>query len=176
MVDSFERHHMDQVLYLREHGFAPRQLAELVWTLSHRTIGAFLEGVPQERWVRLRFEDLVRDPAGQMEGLCSGLGLPFDPAVVRPYDGLDGKMVDGVYPESDPMGDPGFLAHGRIDPEAAALEAARAGARQLGEPTRELARSLGYDLGSEPGVDRRRTTNALARQRALRTERRGTDD
>ena len=159
MIDSFERHHMDQVLYLHEHPFGPRQLAELVWTLSHRTIAAFLDGVPRERWVRLRFEDLVEDPARQMEALCDGLGLAFDPAVVRPYDRLDAKMVDGVYPESAPMGDPGFLARGRIDPTAAAITVGERSA-QLGEPTRQQARSLGYDMGSGRSQERRRPTNA----------------
>ena len=62
MIDSFERHHMDQVMYLHDHPYGARQLAELVWTLSHRTITSFLDTVPQDRWFRLRFEDLVRIP------------------------------------------------------------------------------------------------------------------
>ena len=69
-------------------------------------------------------------------------------------------MVDGVYPESAPMGDPGFLAHGRIDPSAAAPQDARDGSSALGEPTRELARALGYDLGSD------RSAGSTARERA----------
>ena len=35
MVESFERYHMEQVLFLKEHDFSPRQLGELVWLLSH---------------------------------------------------------------------------------------------------------------------------------------------
>jgi amino acid adenylation domain-containing protein len=176
MIDSFERHHMDQVLYLEDHPFSPRQLAELVWTISHRTILEFLDGIPRERWVRLRFEDLVTEPAGQMELLCRRLGLSFDPAVLQPYEGLDAKMVDGVYPESAPMGDPGFLAHGRIDASAAAAANAESTATPLGRPTLELAAQLGYDVGGE-GIDvgarsepdeRRARLDGLARQRELR--------
>jgi hypothetical protein len=180
MISSFERHHMDQVLYLEPHPFSPRQLAELVWTLSHRTIMEFLADVPRARWVRLRFEDLVTDPAGQMEALARGLGLSFDPAVLQPYEALDSKMIDGVYPESAPMGDPGFLAHGRIDPAAAAAPNGNAPGTPLGLPTRELAAMLGYDMEldvtsapaseapTDAAPDRRPRLDALARQRELR--------
>lgn len=173
MIESFERHHMQQVLYLEEHPFAPRQLAELIWTLSHRNIVEFLSTVPEERWFRMQFEQLVIDPAAQMEALCASLGLAFDPAVLQPYDRVDAKMVDGVYPESAPMGDPGFLAHGHIDPSAAATAAPPGQSLPLGEPTRELAAMLGYDLASDRTQDRRTRRDALARQRELRRSGRG---
>ena len=172
MIDSFERHHMQQILYLREHPFAPRQLAELVWTLSHRTIVEFQSEVPRERWFRLQFEDLVTDPSTQMEALTRRLGLAFDPAVTQPYERLDAKMVDGVYPESAPMGDPGFLAHGRIDPSAAATAGRAASSLPLGAPTREIAASLGYDLSADGSSDRRTRRDGLARQLGLRRSRR----
>ena len=168
MIESFERHHMQQILYLHDHPFAPRQLAELVWTLSHQTITTFLADVPPERWFRLTFEDLVTDPAAQMEALCRRLGLPFDPAVTQPYEQLEAKMVDGVYPESAPMGDPGFLAHGRIDPAAAAGANGSGSVVSLGEPTKQVAASLGYDLGADASSERRSRRDALARQRDLR--------
>jgi amino acid adenylation domain-containing protein len=168
MIRSFERHHMEQILYLRDHPFAPRQLAELVWTVSHQNIVEFLAGVPTERWSRVQFESLVTDPAGQMEALCRRLGLSFDPAVVQPYEQLDAKMVDGVYPESAPMGDPGFLAHGRIDPATAATTPTSEQSVPLGGPTRDLATLLGYDLSEARQDDRRPARDALARQRELR--------
>jgi amino acid adenylation domain-containing protein len=169
MIESFARHHMDQVLHIGEHPFGPRQLAELLWTISHRNIGEFLAGVPPERWVRIRFEELVTDPATQMESLCRRLGLPFDPGVLQPYEGVESKMVDGVYPESAPMGDPNFLARGRIDPSTAQAGARSAEAVELGAPTIELATSLGYDVGSGGDADDRRSRRAsFARQRELR--------
>ena len=153
MVDSFVRHHMDQVIYLHQHPYEPRQLAELVWVHSHRTIARFLEGVPRDRWVRLHFEQLVQEPRPQMEALCAHLGLRYDPAVLQPYDELEGKMVDGVHPESAPMGDPGFLAHGRIDPSVAKPAGEANGWELLGQPTVEVAASLGYDrlIRTSPG-------------------------
>ena len=124
--------------------FQPRQLAELIWTLSHRNITEFLSTVPEERWVRLSFEELVKDPTGRMKELCKGLEIPFHPAVVEPYENLAYKMTDGIYTESTPMGDPGFLAHGRIDPSAANAWTVSPTAPPLGDPTWELAASFGY--------------------------------
>ncbi len=164
MIDSFERHHMDQVLYLHDHSYDPRHLAELVWVLSHRTIIRFLESVPRDRWARLHFEGLVQEPGVQMEALCARLGLRFDPAVLQPYDGLEDKMVDGVYPESAPMGDPGFLAHGSIDASAAAAADEDDRWSLLGQPTVELAASLGYDHVPVPAQGRRASRASLARQ------------
>jgi hypothetical protein len=178
MIRSFERLHMEQVLYLDEHSFSPRQLAELVWTLSHRTVTAFLAGVPEERWYRVRFEDLVRDPESHMRAVCARIGIPFDPALLRPYEGLESKMIDGVHPESAPMGDPGFLAHRDIDASAAAIPV---DAIELGEPTLELAASLGYVQPSvapsrdDGAQDRPNRRDLLARQRDLRRGARGDD-
>jgi amino acid adenylation domain-containing protein len=175
VVDSFERHHMEQVLYLHEHQFSSRQLAELVWTLSHGNIMDFLDGVPSSRWHRLRYEDLVQDPASQMQALCTGLGLVFNPAMTRPYDGLDTKMVDGVYAESAPMGDPGFLARGRIDPSLASVGNGSDAGLPLGEPTLELAARLGYERPVRGRADRRDQRNPLAQQRDRRRRARGRD-
>jgi len=108
------------------------------------------------------------DPAAQMEALCRRLGLAFDPAITQPYEQLDAKMVDGVYPESAPMGDPGFLAHGRIDPSAADAAGRSAPTVPLGAPTREVAARLGYDLSTDGSADRRTRRDALARQQGLR--------
>jgi amino acid adenylation domain-containing protein len=171
MIRSFERLHMEQVLYLDEHPFSPRRLAELVWTVSHRNITEFLDTVPRDRWFRLRFEDLVREPRPRMEALCAGIGLDFDPSLLQPYTGLEDKMIDGVHAESAPMGDPGFLAHRRIDPAAAELPSETA---DLGDVTWDLAERLGY---SRPAPDdhqldgsrgRHSRLDLLARQRELR--------
>jgi amino acid adenylation domain-containing protein len=176
MIRSFERLHMEQILYLHDHQFSPRQLAELVWTLSHRTISDFLADVPEERWFRVRFEDLVRDPEGRMKALCAGIGIRFDPGLLRPYEGLNAKMIDGVHSESAPMGDPGFLAHGGIDASAAQIPV---GSSDLGEPTRDLAARMGYELPGhvdrpgDPSRERPSRSDLLARQRDLRQALRG---
>ncbi|MBT8208286.1 MAG: sulfotransferase, partial [Acidimicrobiia bacterium] len=171
VIDSFEKHHMEQVIYLRNHSFDSRQLGELVWTLSHRNITEFLATVPEDRRHQLRFEDLVQDPASQMEELCMALSIPFHPGVVDPYKGVDHKMVDGVHAESAPMGDPGFMRRRQIDPSVAEAWTANTDSRPLGEPTLQLAASFGYDR-FDPDDDGPRSSQAgrkaLERQRTLR--------
>jgi hypothetical protein len=42
-------------------------------------------GFPSERHRIVFYEDLVRDPAGQMEDLTSWLGVPYDPAIITSF-------------------------------------------------------------------------------------------
>ena len=144
VADSFTRNRLSQVLHLKPHHLDTDQLAELVWTLSHQNIVRFLGDVPAHRHHTLRFEDLVTDPETAMRTLCSNLGLPFDAQVLRPYDDLESKMVDGVHPVSTPMGDPGFAAHGQIRDERARTRLGDLEGVPLGEVTWQLAAQLGY--------------------------------
>jgi len=174
MIDSFERHHMEQILYLKDHTYDPRRLAELVWTISHRTVTSFLDSVPEHRWHRVRFEDLVQDPAAEMLEICRALDLPFHTELADPYQNLERKMIDGVHPESAPMGDPGFLAHGRINPSTAAPPA-NSVSGELGDPTLQMAAALGYHLtpAGPNGSTGRARRDSLQRQRELRNRRPG---
>jgi amino acid adenylation domain-containing protein len=144
MVRSFEEQHMDQVLRLGEHPFSRRQLAELVYTVSHQNILEFLKQVPGHRQVRMRFEDLVSRPRPVLEGMCEALGLPFHPALLDPYGDLERKMLDGVHGVSTPMGDTKFLEHRRIDPGVGEAWRGVEGDDFLGGVTWELAEVLGY--------------------------------
>jgi hypothetical protein len=170
MSRSFESYHMDQILFLRDHEWPGRTLGELVWTLSHRNIAAFAAEVPTERMLLLRFEDLVRDPHAAMTEVASFLGLDFDERLVRPYEHLETKMVDGLHPESTPMGDTRLLEHDRIDPAVATRWADADGLAGLGEPTVRLARRFGYGgtaVAADP-IDRRRRFDASRERRLAR--------
>jgi amino acid adenylation domain-containing protein/FkbM family methyltransferase len=177
MVRSFESFHMEQVLMLGGHDFTPRQVGELVWTVSHQNIVEHLAGVPRHRQYRIRFEDLTRRPREVMEGMCATMGLEFHPDLLDPYKDVERKMTDGVHADSTPMGDTKFHTYGRI--EAAAAERWRAVADDdfLGDVTWELARSLGYErpapeppVAVKPGSTGR---SELTRQRELRRGHRG---
>lgn len=174
MVRSFERFHVHQVLFLKEHGFAARQLGELVWLLAHRNAAEFLRGIPAERQFRLRFEDLVSSPRGAMEALCGRFGLPFEEEMIEPYRNLDRKMTDGIYPQSTPMGDTEFLARDRIDPAAA--RSALGGEPQggLSELTWELAAAFGYERSATQGPVARmgRAADRVATRRSRLEQRR----
>src|SRR6185369_5582763 len=56
MIRSFEEAKLDQIFFRGAHPFARRELAELIWTASHRNIVEFLDRVPPERQYRVRFE------------------------------------------------------------------------------------------------------------------------
>ena len=178
VIRSFEKHHMDQALFVRDHDFDRRSLAELVWTASHRVVTRFLDGVPRERWHRIRYEDLVTEPRRELETLCERMGLPFHGRVLDPYEGLDAKMADGVFRESRPMGDTRFLEHGRVVAESAHAWRSEpvTGERPLGPPTRAVAALLGYGDDEPPdssppvpaGAEGRRASLAARRDRHVR--------
>lgn len=182
VIWSFEKHHMDQALYLHDHDFDRRTLAELVWTASHQVVTEFLDGLPSTRWHRIHFENLVTDPEPELSRLLERLGLPFHPDVLDPYAHRERKMIDGVVPESRPMGDTRFLEHGRVLAEAAASwrhekrESNEVTEGDLGDLTLALAERLGCPVemaptqGPSARVAARR--NSLATRRSLREQRR----
>jgi Sulfotransferase family len=140
-----------------------------VWTLSHRNILEFADSVPPERLLRLRFEDLVTDPRSAMIEVSVFLGLEFEESLVRPYENLESKMVDGLHVGSTPMGDTRLLERDRIDPTAVTV-APTAVDSVLGEPTRRLFRQLGDGGRRGAGVaGRRRFVDAARRRRATGT-------
>ncbi|MCW2795680.1 amino acid adenylation domain-containing protein [Nocardioides sp.] len=120
-----------------------RQLAESVWTLSQRNILDFLREVPGRRRHVVRYEDLVGDPEATLRRVTAFLGLPFDPAMVRPYEQDQRRlMTDPVRPLGRMLGDVKFHEHRRIraDDPRRRVRATPV----LGEPTRRVAAQLGY--------------------------------
>ena len=144
MIASFAKARLEQVFFRHPHDFDPRRLAELIWLVSQENIRDFLSGVPAERAIELRFEDLVREPRREMERLASFLGIAFDPRLLDPYDDPARRMTDGAHALSKMVGDVKFHQHRRVDPEAAEAWRREAGEDSLGEPTWRLAASLGY--------------------------------
>jgi amino acid adenylation domain-containing protein/non-ribosomal peptide synthase protein (TIGR01720 family) len=140
---SFVEAKMEQIVFRRPHPFTREQLAELVWTVSHRNILDFLAGVPRERRHTVHFEDLVRAPERVLAGICDFLGIEYRPEMADPYKPGAARMVDGPHAVSRMLGDVKFLGHGRVDPTAAERWRG-SGEAPLGEPARELAAELGY--------------------------------
>jgi hypothetical protein len=49
------------------------------WRAANETILDDLGQLPRERWTDVRYEDLVRDPRGEIAKLLDFAGLPMDP-------------------------------------------------------------------------------------------------
>ena len=145
MVTSFESYHMEQVLYLGNHEFSPRQLGELVWLVSHMNIGDFLTNIPPQRQYAIRYEELVTRPRLVMQEMCAQLGIRFDEGLLRPYDNLERKMTDGLQPDSTPMGDTHLFQYRSISPRAAARWRGVVEDNFLSESTWQLAELMGYE-------------------------------
>ncbi len=157
VIRSFDKTHVDQVLFLKDHPYNARQLGELVWLRSHRNILELLAKVPGERQCRVRFEDLLADPRAAMERVCAMLNLPFVEDLVEPYRNQESKMTTGLYPESTPMGDVRFLSFSEIRPDVADSWKAAQAKYALAPATWDLARELGYEPADadQPEADRK---------------------
>lgn len=143
MVRSAENFRMQQVWRVGNHPYSNRQLAELIWSLSHRNILNFLSSVPASRQVRVQFENLVGQPRETMEGLCQKLGIEFHDDLIEPYKEKERKMLDGIHPESMPMGDTHFHGYNQIE-SAVAEKWMNITDSGLADVTLELSEQLGY--------------------------------
>ncbi|MCP5094312.1 MAG: hypothetical protein GY943_02035, partial [Chloroflexi bacterium] len=143
MIESFLRLRLDQQFsssLFEDKNPDPYIVAETIWATANRNLCAFFaQEVAPERHKLVRFEDLVRDPEPVMRGVCDFLQLPFDAAVVNPYDGRKDRMMGGI-------GDPNILTHSSIDPKLGEVWKNIQLPRVLDETTKVLAKQLGYEL------------------------------
>jgi len=145
MVSSFVKRRMKQVVYLKDNNFSDRETGELVWLESHRRTADFLQRIPADRKMVLRYEDLVTDPRAAMKMLFKTFNLPFEEAVLNPYTNLEGKMIDGVHADSTPMGDPKFMQQKSINPTLADAWKGVLEDNFLSEMTWNQAEQFGYE-------------------------------
>ncbi len=150
VVRSFEEAKLDQVFFRYDHPFSRRELAELVWLVSHQNILEFLKGVPADRQHQLKFEELVNGPGPAAEGLCRFLGLELHPEMLQPYGDRETRMTDGIHPLSKMLGDPTFHQHQAIDAKVAGRWREDNIEDFLGDITWQVAESLGYESPARP--------------------------
>lgn len=145
-IRSYEESKLTRLMPLiQQSAFNTRQLAEMTWLHSHSNALAFAETIPDERWISVRYEDIVQQPDVAMRRLCAFLGIDFHPDMTNPYAEKEQRMTDGVDTASKMSGDIKFHLHQGIDPGAASRWEQFYSVDILGEPTRDMARQLGYD-------------------------------
>ncbi|HBE56952.1 MAG TPA: hypothetical protein DDW56_05330, partial [Cyanobacteria bacterium UBA11366] len=142
VIESFARNRIDKILGIKN--LDPYFVAEEVWTTCNNNVREFCQNIESSRHYLVKYEELVRNPAQIMTGLCDFLGVPFDEAVLHPYQGK--RMTDGVHAKSLPIDDPNFLKHDKIDPTLADVWQKIKLPQPLGENAQKIAKELGYQL------------------------------
>lgn len=127
-------------------GFAAEP--DQIWEVCNRRIGDFLAGVPQDRWARIQYEDLVLDPEPSLRRAAAAMGVDYDDAMSRPYEG-DDRMRTGPK-GARAIGDPNMAGRGKLDPSLTTKWLEGFDHRKASAGTKELALSYGYDLESIP--------------------------
>ena len=167
MIRSFEDAKLEQI-FKYEHPFAPRELAELMWLVSHQNTVDFLAGIDESRRYAVRFEELVDSPASTIEGVCRFLGIEFHPDMLEPHGGGREKMTDGIHDLSRMLGDIKFHQHKKIDRNIADRWKDRYTTDFLGDITWRVAGALGYEApSSRPLAAHNNNGRALTRFQAL---------
>ena len=114
-----------------------------VWRYANQNIKDFLDTVPADRWMHLRYEDLVEDGRPVLERVCQTLGLPFEEAMLSPYEG--DRMREGPR-GARAIGDPNMAGYGSVRKDLVDRWLSGYDPRRAGPETRALALGMGYDL------------------------------
>ncbi|MDH7486314.1 MAG: beta-ketoacyl synthase N-terminal-like domain-containing protein [Anaerolineae bacterium] len=145
VIDSCVRIRLERLFGVSD--VDPYEFAEQVWATINGNVLDFLRRVEPERQLLVRYEELVNAPAAVAQRLCDFLGIPFDDAVLKPYEGQ--RMTDGVHGISLGVGDPNFLQHEGIEAALGDVWRTIALPKPLGGFARRVAAELQYELPQE---------------------------
>ena len=152
VIPSFERarlHVFYPPFFTEEHGFTPRQLAELVWIISNQNILNFLKHIPEERQFRLYYEDLVTRPDETIRRICEFLEIEPHPDMFEPQKDAKKRMLDGLNDLSKMLGDVRFHEHKGISAERAYSWKKELTEDYLSDIAWELVENFGYEPRSK---------------------------
>ena len=148
VIESFARMRMDKLIGAKNSH--PYQLAESIWTNSNQNVLDLQQIIDSDRLLLVQYEELVTQPRQVMERVCDFLAIPFDEAVLQPYQG--DRMTDGVHSNSMSLGDPNFLNHQTIDAQLGEAWREIKLPSLLGTTAQQIARQLNYELPQEAAV------------------------
>ncbi|MDB6037730.1 MAG: polyketide synthase module, partial [Verrucomicrobiales bacterium] len=143
VMESYVRNRFDKLF--QQNAADPWQAAADVWCRINRNLRALRNQLPPSNYLEIRYEDLVAAPETVSRKICTFLEIPFEPALLRPYEGK--RMTDGLRPVSLSIGDPNFNDHQEIDPALAEGWRSRLSTMpNLSSEAAALARELGYSI------------------------------
>ncbi len=152
VIPSFQKaklHVFYPPFFTAEHNFSSRQLAELVWLISHQNILKFLENIPAERRYRLFYEDLVQEPQKTVQGVCDFLHIDIHPDMLEPQKNKEKRMTDGLNDLSKMLGDVRFHEHKGITADRAYHWKKSLKEDYLSDSAWELVEAFGYENRTE---------------------------
>ena len=149
VIESFARMRMDKLVGSGDAN--PYELAELIWRDSNQNILDLARDIDPERYHLVYYEDLVSKPQAVLTEICDFLEIPFDEALLTPYQG--DRMTDGVSDTAMSLGDPNFLTHQKIDARLAEIWREIKLPSPLGTYSQQVARQLEYELPQEANTD-----------------------
>lgn len=145
VIQSFVTMRMDRLLGFE--GDDPYCLAEDIWCQSNVNIQSLKQRLGPKQFFGIRYEDLVVSPESCLHSLCEFLDIPFDSALLNPYQ--EGRLTDGLHRQSMGVGDPNFLRHKAIDSSLASSWKQLEFPHRLSADTVQLAEDFGYDVPVE---------------------------
>jgi len=148
IIPSFEKARL-QVFYppffKDDHAFSTKELAELVWVISHQNILEFLSDIPADRQYRVFYEDIVSRPQEIMAEISRFLNVEYHPDMLEPQKDPQVRMTDAIHPLAKMVGDVRFFEHKGIDAANANRWKETLQVDYLGEVSWGLAESFGYE-------------------------------
>ena len=95
---------------------------QLDWRLRQQGIVTFLDGVPEDRQMRVRSEDILADPRRQLPAVCQWLGLKWSERIYRALLHPERCSYSCLGPYGAELGNaPAFLASPAFHREALSL-------------------------------------------------------
>ena len=149
VIESFARMRMDKLVGSGDAN--PYELAELIWRDSNQNILDLSRDIDPTRYHLVYYEDLVSKPQAVLTEICDFLDIPFDEALLTPYQG--DRMTDGVSDRAMSLGDPNFLTHQKIDARLAEIWREIKLPSLIGSYSQQVARQLEYELPQEANTD-----------------------
>jgi amino acid adenylation domain-containing protein len=143
VVKSYREAKMDQI-FRYDCDFSVNELGEFEWLVSHENILKFLEGVDAGRQIMIKFEDLVTSTEETVRRVCDHFSLEFEHRMLDVYEDAAARMTNGIYKESNMIGDIKFFTHTKID-SSVNNNWIDQGEHYLSSATEKVAACLGYE-------------------------------